>query len=71
MKSWIYAFGLTLGLCNMGLAGEADVIDVKVSGNGPEYRFSVTVEHADTGWDHYADGWEAVSYTHLTLPTKA
>ena len=60
MKSWIYAFGLTLGLCNMGLAGEADVIDVKVSGNGPEYRFSVTVEHADTGWDHYADGWEVI-----------
>ena len=21
-------------------------------------RFSVTLSHADTGWDHYADGWE-------------
>ncbi|MEL7430393.1 MAG: hypothetical protein AAFN43_10380 [Pseudomonadota bacterium] len=41
-------------------AGEADVIAVEVSGNGPEYRFSVTVKHADTGWDHYADAWEVV-----------
>lgn len=41
-------------------AGEADVVDVKVSGSGGEYSFSVTVEHADEGWDHYADGWEVV-----------
>ncbi|GIT90054.1 hypothetical protein JANAI62_04630 [Jannaschia pagri] len=25
------------------------------SANG--WTFSVTVRHADTGWDHYADGW--------------
>ncbi|MEM7214194.1 MAG: hypothetical protein AAF423_01530 [Pseudomonadota bacterium] len=41
-------------------AGEADVVDVSVSGSGTEFRFSVTVRHADTGWDHYADGWEVV-----------
>ncbi|NNU79164.1 hypothetical protein HMH01_01820 [Halovulum dunhuangense] len=21
------------------------------------WRFDVTVEHADTGWEHYVDGW--------------
>lgn len=21
------------------------------------WRFDVTISHADTGWDHYADGW--------------
>lgn len=41
-------------------AGEVDVIGVKVKGKGPDYTFIVTVEHADTGWDHYADGWEVV-----------
>lgn len=41
-------------------AGEADVINVQVSGTGPDFRFSVTVEHDDTGWDHYADAWEVV-----------
>ena len=24
------------------------------------WRFSVTLAHPDTGWDHYADGWEVV-----------
>ncbi|MEM7069679.1 MAG: hypothetical protein AAF478_12430 [Pseudomonadota bacterium] len=42
------------------LAGEVDVLDVQISGSGTDYRFSVTVEHADTGWDHYADGWEVL-----------
>ena len=42
-------------------AGEADVTAVKVTaeGNGT-YRFDVTVLHADTGWDHYANKWEVV-----------
>lgn len=24
------------------------------------WRFSVTISHPDSGWDHYADGWEVV-----------
>ena len=32
------------------------VQDVTVSGD----RFSVTLFHTDTGWDHYADGWEVL-----------
>ena len=40
-------------------AGEADVVDVKVTHmSGQEYRISVTLEHADTGWDHYANAWQ-------------
>ena len=41
------------------VAGPADVesVSVTVSGSGA-YRFSVTVQHADAGWDHYADRWE-------------
>ena len=43
------------------LAGEADVLEVNVSKTGTnQYRFSVTVLHADTGWEHYADKWEVV-----------
>ncbi|MEM9329745.1 MAG: hypothetical protein AAGA53_00365 [Pseudomonadota bacterium] len=42
------------------IAGEADVLDVKVRPSGDEFRFAVTVRHDDTGWDHYADGWEVV-----------
>ena len=42
-------------------AGEADVLDVKVEalGNG-KFRFDVTVEHHDDGWDHYANAWQVI-----------
>lgn len=55
---------LLLVLCALffgtpALAGEADVVEVRVTKEAAgTYRFDVTVKHADTGWDHYADGWE-------------
>ena len=43
-------------------AGEADVLKVKVSKeSGRSFSFSVTLQHADEGWNHYADGWEVVA----------
>ncbi len=43
------------------MAGEADVVDVEVAKQGEgEFRFDVTVRHADEGWDHYADRWDVV-----------
>lgn len=40
--------------------GEADVLEVQVTGAEGTYRFEVTVSHADEGWDHYADAWDIV-----------
>lgn len=48
---------LALAPVATGLAGEADVLEADVGCDG-HCRFSVTVEHADEGWDHYADKWE-------------
>jgi hypothetical protein len=28
---------------------------------GGSWTFAVTLSHPDTGWDHYADGWEVLS----------
>ncbi|MEM8851421.1 MAG: hypothetical protein AAGE03_15490 [Pseudomonadota bacterium] len=42
------------------LAGEAVVEAVEASQSGDNWRFDVTVRHADTGWEHYADGWEVL-----------
>ena len=42
------------------MAGEADVVGVEVTKSGNRTTFSVTVSHADDGWEHYADGWEVV-----------
>lgn len=42
-------------------ANEADVlaVDIQPLSSG-EYRISVTLEHADTGWEHYANAWEVI-----------
>jgi len=50
--------GLTSTAAN---AGEASVVGVKASPNGDgTFDFHVTVRHADTGWDHYADRWDVL-----------
>ena len=41
-------------------AGEADVIKVQVDCD-TRCNFQVTLKHADTGWDHYADQWDVVA----------
>ena len=45
------------------VASEADAdvlfVQASLSGNGL-WRFNVTVEHPDTGWQDYADGWDVV-----------
>ena len=42
------------------LAGEADVVDARARLSGGTWTFDVTVRHADTGWEHYADAWRVV-----------
>ncbi|WP_415922226.1 hypothetical protein [Tateyamaria sp. SN6-1] len=34
-------------------------VDIRKTGTDT-YRFSVTISHPDTGWDHYADGWRVL-----------
>ena len=42
-------------------AGEADVVDLKVRYNGNDsFQVITTVKHLDSGWDHYANGWEVL-----------
>lgn len=38
-------------------ADPPSIIDVQASKTGDTWRFDVTLDHPDTGWDHYADGW--------------
>ncbi len=60
LKVVIY-ISLLMLLSSAARAGEAKIIDVKVTNNQGSYRFDVTLEHGDTGWDHYADGWEVLT----------
>lgn len=44
------------------LAGEADVLKIAVTQEaGGTYRFDATIQHADTGWDHYANAFEILT----------
>lgn len=52
---------LSLGLSFSSAAALADDVDIlaaNASKTGETWTFSVTLEHADTGWDHYADLWQ-------------
>lgn len=42
-------------------AADADVINVRaVETSANTWTFHVTVEHPDTGWEDYADGWDVL-----------
>jgi hypothetical protein len=63
MSKYIVGLLITilLSYSSTAVAGQARIIDVNVTNNNGSFRFDVTLEHADSGWDHYADGWEVVS----------
>ena len=42
-------------------ADDAVIEEAKASASGSTWTFSVTLSHADTGWDDYADGWRVVA----------
>ena len=53
------------------LAGEADVVEVKVNpGKDGTWSFTVTVRHGDEGWDHYADKWDVLGPNGEVLGTR-
>ena len=50
-------------------ADKADVVDVKVRCPS-SCTFNVTVQHADTGWEHYADQWDVLAPDGKLLATR-
>ena len=69
MKKLIFAL-LILPL--PALAEHPIIEDAHAQESGSGWNFSVTLSHPDSGWDHYADGWEVLdadgnSLGHRTL----
>ncbi len=52
---------LTLAWVNTAPAGEVQVVAADFQRSGDKlWSVSVTLQHGDTGWDHYADNWRVV-----------
>jgi len=59
MKRLVLIF-LASMLAGPALSGEPEVLHVSVEKMGMVWNIHVTVRHGDTGWEHYADGWEVL-----------
>ena len=71
MKWSLPAFIILSQLTSPAFGGEADILDVKVTRNANgTYQFSATVQHTDTGWDHYADAFEVLTPDGKILATR-
>jgi hypothetical protein len=55
----IVGFFVTLGAGQV-MADGPRIIGATAEKTGMGWRISVTLEHGDSGWDHYADGWEVL-----------
>lgn len=56
-------YGLLLMILLPGAiyADQAVIRHVEFEQQGSSWTVAVTLQHADTGWDHYADGWRVVT----------
>ena len=50
-------------------ANEVKIVEVKVQCR-VDCTFSVTLEHADTGWEHYANQWDVVTLDGKLLKSR-
>lgn len=73
VEAFVLAAVLLVSLSATPRAGLADEVEIvhagfRMSGNG--WSVDVTLRHADTGWDHYADAWRVVADDGSVLGTR-
>lgn len=61
---------LCLLLAAPAVADPPAIEAANASRTGDSWRFSVTLSHPDTGWDHYADGWRVELADGTVLGTR-
>lgn len=66
------SFGaLLLSIIGVAHAGEADIVDARAHLNADgTFRIEASVSHDDTGWEHYADGFDIVAPDGTVLATR-
>jgi len=48
---------IALLIATTAMADSPRVVNVDAIKSGGTWRFNVAIKHADSGWEHYADGW--------------
>ena len=66
----LHALPVLLGLGLPAMADPARIVATEASESGGLWRFDVTVAHADTGWEDYADGWRVELADGTILETR-
>lgn len=61
---------LVLLLPGAAMADPAEIVGATLSPSGDGWRAEVTLRHADTGWDDYADGWRIEAPDGTVLGTR-
>jgi hypothetical protein len=54
-------FAATLAFSSAAWGGEADVLSAQARCSDHVCTISATLQHADNGWDHYADYWRVLA----------
>lgn len=58
------------GIPGVGLADDVEIVHARFRASGGDWSVDVTLRHADTGWDHYADAWRIVAVDGSVLGTR-
>lgn len=58
MRPLIHLIAAAVVFATPVIADAPDIVSVSAQKSSNGWRFDVTLKHPDTGWDHYADGWE-------------
>ena len=61
---------ILLLLTSPAQADPARIVGAEATRTGDLWRFDVTIEHGDTGWDDYADGWRVELPNGTVLGTR-
>lgn len=59
------------GLSVAAFAGDVEIVQASFrNSDADNWSVNVTLKHADTGWDHYADAWRIVAADGTVLGTR-
>lgn len=71
MKKTLLSLIVGLTLSGVVHAGDVEIVKVAMQASGAgQWRANVTLQHADTGWEHYADAWRVMTEGGKLLGTR-